>query len=69
MDRTPVSCSELMSVGYDPLMNILELEFKSGAVFRYFKVPKDVHEELMNAPLKAAFYRDEIRGNYGFMRS
>jgi hypothetical protein len=34
MDRIPVSSSSIVSIGYDPDSLTLEIEFKSGAVYR-----------------------------------
>jgi hypothetical protein len=39
MDRTPVSSSNLSSVGYDPDEQILEIEFNGGRVYQYYDVP------------------------------
>jgi hypothetical protein len=48
MERVPVSSSNLISVGYEPSSEILEVEFKGG-VYQYYNVPQFMHEELMQA--------------------
>lgn len=50
MERQPVDSSNLASVGYDTISEILEVEFrKSGDVYRYFNVPSIEYERLVGA--------------------
>ena len=57
MNRTPVSSSNLASVGYDPENRILEIEFHGGSIYQYFSVPESKYEGLI-----VGF--DEIRNNW-----
>ena len=61
MQREPVASEVLRGVGYDPDRNILELEFTSGEVYRYFDVPPDLHAGLMTAGSHGAFFAAHIR--------
>src|SRR5688572_20159675 len=45
--RTHVDSSNLKSVGYDTTRQILEIEFKNGAVYHYYAVPQRIYVELM----------------------
>lgn len=38
MKRTPVASSSLRSLGYDAAQQVLEVEFASGALYRYEQV-------------------------------
>ncbi len=49
MDRTPVSSSNLASVGYDPINQVLEVKFLNESVYQYLGVPASVHSGLMGA--------------------
>jgi hypothetical protein len=49
MEREEVTSSNLRSVGYDAESQILEIEFKQGAVYQYYEVPPEVHASLMAA--------------------
>ena len=40
MDRLPVNSSNVASVGYDEGTWTLEVEFKGGGVYQYFRVPR-----------------------------
>lgn len=62
--RQPVSSSVLASVGYSKHLHALEVEFKTGAIYRYLEVPKQVYDELMSAPSKAAYYDAKVRHQY-----
>jgi hypothetical protein len=66
--RQAVDSTNLASAGYDHDARVLEIEFKSGAVYRYLAVPPAVFEELMRAASKGRFFSREIRGKYEFQR-
>lgn len=48
MKRVALQSSSLRSLGYDPEQQILEVEFSSGALYRYEAVPPEV-EALLEA--------------------
>jgi len=60
---TPVVSSNLRSVGYDPDTETLQVEFISGTIYEYDKVPPDLHSGLMLAQSKGMFFAANIRGN------
>lgn len=62
--RTPVDSTALAAVGYSRKLRALEIEFRSGAVYRYLDVAPDLYERLMNAGSKARFYDENIRHKY-----
>ncbi|KOR10243.1 hypothetical protein ABW53_05905 [Stutzerimonas stutzeri] len=49
MKRVALQSSSLRSLGYDPEQQILELEFSSGALYRYEAVPPEVVQALLEA--------------------
>jgi hypothetical protein len=62
--RAPVQSTALASVGYSKRLHALEIEFRNGAIYRYLEVEASVHQDLLNAPSKARFYDENIRGKY-----
>ena len=48
--RKFVSSSAVRSVGYDDALHILEVEYISGDVYRYYGVPRRAYERLSKAP-------------------
>lgn len=68
MDVTAVASATLSIIAYDGSLNLLQLEFRSRAVYHYFGVPVAVHEALLDAPSKGSYFNQAIRGRYPFAR-
>ena len=69
MKRTNVKSKSLASIGYDPDNHILEVEFRNGGIYQYFRVPQNVHDELMKADSMGNYYQKNIRsGGYRFRK-
>ena len=64
MRRTPVSSSNLVSVGYDADSATLEIEFDGGRVYQYAKVPQEAYRALMNADSIGSHFHRHIRDKY-----
>lgn len=64
MERQPVDSSNLAEVGFDSESGILEIAFRSGAVWQYERVPAQVYEELMRAASVGGYFARNIRGAY-----
>ena len=62
MRRVPVESTSLDCVGYEN--GVLEVRFTNGGVYRYYGVPSEVHDELMQAGSKGRFFNTEVRGAY-----
>lgn len=68
MSRTPVSSSNLRSVGYDPVSRVLEIEFHSGGIYQYSNVPEEVYRSLMAASSHGRYFHYFIKGAYVYRR-
>ena len=68
MDRTPVSSSNISSIGYDSGTDTLEIEFLNGSVYQYFDVSKQIYEELMAASSHGQYLAANIKGVYRYAR-
>lgn len=68
MNRFPVVSSDLRSVGYDPETHILEIEFRSGGVYRYSGVPEAVYSGLLTAGSKGRYFHARIKDHFSFVR-
>ena len=64
MRRHSLDSSAIASAAYDPATAVLELEFTSGEVYRYFAVPPSVHRGLLDAPSAGRFFQERIREVY-----
>jgi len=68
MRATAVESTTLAKVAYDPSGQLLWLEFRSRAVYCYIDVPPVVHQGLMAAPSKGAYFNRNIRGRFAYHR-
>ena len=68
MERKKVNSSQIRSVGYDPGLQMLEVELTDGTIWQYSKVPSEVHRRFMAAPTMISFYRDSIEDDYSRRR-
>lgn len=66
--RQQVESAELRSVGYDISASILEAEFHSGEIYRYFGVPAQLVLELLEADSIGRFFNAHIRSKFRFRR-
>ena len=64
MDRVRVGSLTIDEVGYNASCRTLEILFKSGVVYLYYFVPRDVHDGLINAAAHDAYFVRNIRGVY-----
>ena len=62
MTRVRLVSSMMASAGYDPSTRVLEIEFATGAVYRYFEVPLDMYQDLLDAPSQGRLFHSRIRG-------
>lgn len=68
MLRQPVVSSNIRSVGYDSIMQILEIEFHSGGIYQYRGVPESLHIGLMNASSHGKYFHVYIKDRYHYSR-
>ena len=66
--RRKVKSSNLASVGYDPKSRQMEIEFKNGSIYRYYRVPAGMWRMLMRASSKGRFHYRYIRMDYQYRR-
>lgn len=68
MKRRPVESTSLRTAGYDAARRILDVEFHTGRLYRYFAVPQEVYTGLLQAPSKGRYYNAVIRDHYEYER-
>jgi len=64
MERTPVSSSNLRSIGYDPDTLTLEIEFNKSGLYQYHGVPQEVYDALMQAGSHGTYFNAHIKNSY-----
>jgi hypothetical protein len=66
MNVTAVESTTLATVAYDDVRELLQLEFRSHAIYQYFGVPATVHEGLLRARSKGGYFNRVIRGRFPY---
>ena len=66
MNVTAVESTTLATVAYDDARELLQLEFRSQAIYQYFGVPAGVHAALLCAPSKGSYFNRFIRGRFPY---
>lgn len=64
MKRQPLRSSVLRSAGYDSATAMLELEFTSGDVYRYFAVPPSMFRALIDDDSPGSYFNTHISDKY-----
>jgi KTSC domain len=62
MQVIAVESTTLATIAYDDAQRLLQLQFRSGAVYQYFGVPAAVHQALLRADAKGRHFNQAIRG-------
>lgn len=65
--RTPITSSVLSSVAYSDHA-VLEVEFRNGALYRYFAVPRSVFAALLAADSKGSWFNRHVRNRFRYQR-
>ncbi|HRW55819.1 MAG TPA: KTSC domain-containing protein [Phycisphaerae bacterium] len=66
MEMRSVKSSNLESVGYDPVTEILAVKFqRNPKVYEYAGVPQQKHLEMMSADSIGSYFARNIRGKFG----
>jgi len=68
MNRTPVTSSNVSSIGYDVSTMTLEVEYRTGSIYQYFDVPQGVYQELMGAASVGTYLNQNVKNNYRYGR-
>jgi hypothetical protein len=66
-DRTVIVSSLLAAMRYSSQAT-LDLEFRSGAVYRYFTVPRALVDGLSAADSKGAYFNRHIKDHFPYER-
>jgi hypothetical protein len=66
MHVTAVESSALARVAYDEAAELLQVEFCSQLVYRYFGVPLAVYQALLEAASKGAYFNQAIRERFPY---
>ena len=60
--------SVISEMKYDPVQFTLRVQFVSGLIYEYQKVPLEVYQAMRKAFSKGTFLNQYIKGNYVFKK-
>lgn len=65
MEREYVTSSMIISIGYEPALSTLEIEFKNGgSIWQYFDVPENIVYDLKSAVSIGKYFLANIKNQY-----
>ena len=64
MNGMKVESGTLWAVAYDDVCGVLQLEFRTRAIYHYYGVPAAVYEALLGASSKGSYFNRVIRGRF-----
>ncbi len=64
MYRQSVESSNIKSIGYDPALRTLQIEFKNGGIYEYAEVMPNEYDNLMDAASIGSFFHYNIKDRY-----
>lgn len=68
MPRIDLNSTGLEAATYQDQLALLELEFRSGAIYQYFGVPAQTYQELLLAESKGAYFHYHIRNRFPYAK-
>jgi hypothetical protein len=66
MHINAVESTTLATIAYDEALELLQLEFRSRAIYQYFGVPVAVYVAFSVAPSKGRYFNQVIRGRFPY---
>ena len=64
----PLHSTTLVAATYDACQRHLQLEFRGGAVYRYFQVPATLYQGLLRADSHGRYFNRWIRGRFPYLQ-
>lgn len=68
MARVDLKSTSLNAATYQDQSALLELEFRSGAIYRYSGVPAQTYQELLRAESKGGYFNQHIRNRFAYTK-
>ena len=63
----PLLSTTLASAIYDSQQRVLQIEFRSGAIYQYFDVPENTYQELLTADSYGTYFNRNIRDAFAYL--
>ena len=66
MARVELKSTAMNAATYQDQSASLELEFRTGAIYRYLAVPAQTYRELLRAESKGRYFNQHIRNRFPY---
>jgi len=66
--RVDLTSTSLQAATYQDQCAVLQLEFRGGAVYRYFGIPQQTFGELLRAQSKGGCLNSRIRNRFAYAK-
>jgi len=63
-----VLSTEIEWIGYEQKRHMLQVEFLTGSIYQYDRVPHTVYKEFLEAPSHGRFFEDHIKGKFDYRK-
>lgn len=63
-----VQSSNIRSISYNPETEVLVVEYLSGSMYEYLKVPSHIYDGLVESESKGSFMNRMVKGTYGYVK-
>lgn len=63
-----VKSSNICSIGYEDFNRILYVKFLDNSIYAYYKVPKDLFEQMLKSSSKGKFLHNCIKGRFSYKK-
>lgn len=64
MEMIPVYSKAITAIGYDAGTKQMRIRFQQGHSYDFYNVPLSIHNGLISAVSKGAYYNQHIRDRY-----
>lgn len=68
MERTAVQSHEIAIVGYDKTDSTLEITFRRGGVYHYFKVPESLYLSLLTSESLGTYFAENVKDKFSYKK-
>ncbi len=68
MQPVHLNSTSLQAVTYQDQSGLLELKFRSGAVYHYFDVSECIYKALLRAESKGGYFNHHIRNRFAYAK-
>lgn len=66
MEKKIVISSNIASIWYDDINNVLEVAFINWSVYQYFNVPGSEYDWIIKSSSHWSYLHENIKGNYEY---